>query len=106
VLLPAIPEDGFAGSDGLTRTVAAGHPPPSADDDEELARGGRVSPDGPARPELDHGHVGLRSEPPDTRRHALETVDLALPGELDAPQSRSITPAIAWPNPMHMQAIP
>ena len=106
VLLARIPEDGLAGLDRLALTVGAAHPAGAADDDEELRDDSRMSRHDAAGRDLDHHGVGLGGQATDARADASGSGDLTLAGELDSPQTRSITPAIAWPKPMHMVATP
>jgi hypothetical protein len=62
--------------------------------------------DDSSRSELDHDHVSLSREPAHASTDAPGCSRLALPAEVDPPQSRSITPAIACPKPMHIVATP
>jgi hypothetical protein len=50
--------------------------------------------------------VCIIGEAPHAGAHASGRRHLALAVELDPPQTRSITEAIAWPKPMHMVATP
>jgi hypothetical protein len=50
--------------------------------------------------------VPLSREAPNAGVGASGRRDVPLTAELDAPQTRSMTAAIAWPNPMHIVASP
>jgi hypothetical protein len=62
--------------------------------------------DNAAGTDFDHDHVRPWRKAPDARADAAGCGDLPLAGELDPSQTRSITPAIACPNPMHIVATP
>src|SRR5439155_1733328 len=59
-----------------------------------------------ARGDLDHHRMRLASEAPHASTDAPRRGRLALAAELDSSQRRSMTPAIAWPKPMHIVATP
>jgi hypothetical protein len=55
---------------------------------------------------LDHRGVSFRGQATHPRADASWSSDLAFAAKLDAPHTRSITQAMAWPKPMHMVATP
>ena len=106
VLLALIPQDGLTGSDRLALTGGAAHPAGAAHDDEELGTDSRVPRDDTAGRNLDHHGVSFRGQAAHPRADASWCSDLAIAVKLDAPHTRSMTAAIAWPKPMHIVATP
>jgi hypothetical protein len=106
MLLAGLPQDGFARSDRLALAVAAADPTRASDDREQLRPNGRVPPHDATRSDLDHDDVSLSGQPPHAGTDASWRRHLSLTLEVDPPQTRSITDAIAWPKPMHIVATP
>ena len=63
-------------------------------------------PDDASGTDLDHGDVPRGRDASHQGGSAARRRDVPLAGELDAPHTRSMTPAIAWPKPMHIAAMP
>ena len=106
MLLTGLPGNRLSRSDRDAVAVIAADPARSADDGEELRGGGRMPSDDSAWTELDHDDVSLSGDPPHARAGTPGCGRLALAVEVDPPQSRSTTPAIACPKPMHIVATP
>ena len=106
VLLARLPEHRLAGVDRLALPVGSADPPRPAHNGEELGADSRVPGDDSFRADLDHDDVRVPGQALHPRAHAPGRRRSTLAVELDPPQMRSITDAIAWPNPMHIVATP
>ena len=106
MLLARFPEHRLAGCERFALAVASTDPARPAHDCEELGSDSRVPGDDTSGPDLDHDDVRSSCKASHPGAHASGRGHLALAVELDPPQTRSITEAIAWPNPMHIVATP
>src|SRR6187551_427454 len=106
MLLARRPDDCLPRPDLLTLAVVAAHPARALEHCEELLEARRMPRDNAAGAELDDDDVRVRREPSHHCVHAPGCSHRPLAAELDAPHTRSITAAIAWPKPMHIVATP
>jgi hypothetical protein len=106
VFFPRLPDDRVSRLERHALTVAAARPSRAFDDDEELRDTGRVPAEDASRADLDHDRVRAGGEPSHSCVDASRRGRFLLAVEVDPLQSRSITPAIAWPKPMHIVATP